>query len=554
MNIVCVHLGLSRALAELGHKVLDLRPPAGPVRLAPMLAGFIPDLVIQQETLGPRTLLADLPDLDCPKIFWSIDTHLNSFWHQYYARLFDLFCTTQQHWLPWFAARGIASALWLPWHGTSRACAPWQDRAEGMTFVGRISSERPVREWFVSWLRELGEVRVRQDLGQAAMLDLYDRSRIVPNESIFGEVNFRLFEAASCGCAVLNPAVPGVEELFVPGQEVALYRDGAELAAWVGRLRADDGLARSLGLGAWERVCREHLPVHRAGALVSAAAGLSGAGAKGSTADVAWWLTLFQLREVGRLPMDDAVMEAGLLGLPLTEEVLAALLRLGAGAGRDAFRRLAVPVVETEQYAASWEVNLAGSMGALRNGDATLARLFFLRHRRQCRPEAADPGHTRLSICLAWARELQRMGQVSRPGLAFNPHEQLPASALDCLIWASEAAPENADVYTDMARMLAPDSGRDSMRLQILSWLALRAPHDWRLGLELGLVNCRAFRVRQGLEELLGASAAAARQGQAERFSRMLRLRDESGQIRALLAPTLTHAHQGHQEGHGEDA
>lgn len=142
------------------------------------------------------------------------------------------------------------------------------------------------------------------------------------------------------------------------------------------------------------------------------------------------------------------------------------------------------------------------------------------------------------------------MGQVSRPGLAFNPRSQLPASALDCLIWASEEAPENAAVYTDMARMLAPDSGRDSLRLQVLSWLALRAPQDWRLGLELGLANCRAFRVRQGLEELHGALAEAARQGQMERFSRMLRSRDESGQIRALLAPTLTHAPQGH----GEDA
>jgi hypothetical protein len=515
-----------------------------------LLGDFMPDLLIQQETLGPRTLLADLPALHCPKIFWSIDTHLNSFWHRYYARLFDLFCTTQRHWLPWFAERGVASALWLPWHGTARPRAPWRDRAEGMTFVGRISPERPVREWFVDWLRELGQVRVRQDLGQAAMLDLYDRSRLVPNESIFGEVNFRLFEAASCGCAVLNPAVPGVEELFVPGQEVALYRDGAELAAWVGRLRSDDALARNMGLRAWERVQREHLPAHRAGTLLDAAAGLSGAGVTGAAADIAWWLTLFQLWEAGRLPMDAPVLEAGLRALPLTEEVLAALLRLGAGAGRDAFRRLAVTVAETGQYAASVEVNLAGSMGALHCDDATLARLFFLRHGRECRPLAADPGHTRLSICLAWARELQRMGQASRPGLAFNPLVQLPASALECLIWASEHDPDNAAVYTDMARLLAPDSGRDSLRLQVLSWLALRAPHDWRLGLELGLTNCRAFRVRQGLEELHEALAQAARQGQAERFSRMLRSRDESGQIRALLPPTLTHAPQGH----GEDA
>jgi glycosyltransferase involved in cell wall biosynthesis len=81
-----------------------------------------------------------------------------------------------------------------------------------------------------------GRLRRAQDLGFAPMLEFYDRSRIVPNESIFGEVNFRLFEAASCGCAVINPATPGLQDLFIPGEEVAAYRDGAELADWVNRL------------------------------------------------------------------------------------------------------------------------------------------------------------------------------------------------------------------------------------------------------------------------------------------------------------------------------
>ena len=545
MNIVCVHLGLGRALADLGHTVLELRPPAGIVRIAPLLGDFRPDLLIQQETLGPRTLIADLPALGCRKVFWSIDTHLNSFWQRYYARLFDLFCSTQKHWLPWFAEAGIPARLWLPWHGVRRDRKPWEGRLAGMAFAGRLTTERPVRSWFVDWLGELGELRVRQDLGFADMLDFYDRSRLVPNESIFGEVNFRLFEAASCGCAVLNPALPGLEDLFEPNEEVAAYRDGAELADWVRRLQGDDLLARSMGLRAWERVRREHLPEHRAKRLMAAVDGLNGCAATGVAAEVAWWLTLLNLDEAGRLALPDGVLEKGFSGLSVTDEVLAAHLRLKAGQGRDEFLRLAVPVAETCQYAAFPEVNLAGSMGALRHSDLTLARLFFLRHRRHCGPGApgasggAEPGHTPLSICLAWARELQRGNRVFRPGFRFDPREHLPQSALECLVLASAHDPKDLDVYREIARVLARESGWDGLRIKALSHLSLHERRDWRLGLELGLADVRAFRVRQGLEEIVTARDEAVRQGQGDRFARALAARDGSGQVRALLPPDI---------------
>jgi len=536
MNIACVHLGLGRALVNLGHTVRELRPAAGIVRILPMLEGFKPDLFIQQETLGPRTLIADLPAIGCPKVFWSVDTHQNSFWHQYYGRLFDLVCTTQKHWLPRLAKDGLASCVWLPWHGLSRPRAPWDGRRAGMAFAGRLSREqRPVRSWFVDLLSEVGPLQVRQDLDFAAMLDFYAQSRLVPNESIFGEVNFRLFEAASCGCAVLNPCLPGLDELFVPGEEVAVYRDGAELAEWAGRLLRDDLLARSLGLRAWERVRREHLPGHRGATLLDAARNSGRHAAAGQAAEVAWWLTLVQLADAGRLTLGRDFLLRGLSGLPVTEEVLAALLRLRADAGRDEFLRQAVPVAETGQYAASPDVNLAGSMGALRHAEVPLANLFFQRHRMHAASHAPDPGRAPLSICLAWARELQRIGRLFRPGFVFDPEEHLPASALECLVLASSFEPGDLDVYREIARLLAVENGWDGLRIKALSHLSLHHRQDWRLGLELGLADCRAFRVRQGIEEITVARAEARRQGQDGRFSRVLSARDESGQIRALL-------------------
>lgn len=533
MNIACVHLHLARALTELGHTVLELRPSAGLVRIGPMLDSFRPDLFIQQETLGPRTLIADMDRLDCPKVFWSIDTHLNGFWHRYYGRLFDLVCTTQQHWLPWLRACGLQAA-WLPWYGMQRPAGPWDQRG-GAAFIGRVTPERPIRGWFLDLLGRVDGFEAVQDLDFTAMLKRYDLTRIVPNESIFGEINFRLFEAASCGCAVINPDIPGLPDLFEPGEEVAVYRDGAELLHWITRLHSDDALARLLGTRARIRVWREHLPEHRALTLLDTVREVTRKAQTGVSSDISFWLALYRLREAGRLAITADELERTFFGLPADEEVLAVLLRLRAARSRDSFMSLAAPVIETGQYAESPAVNLAGSMGALRHGDSALARLFFLRHRRWAGLHCPAPQTEAVSICLAWAGELQRLNEISRPGFTFNPTRNLPESALECLVLASEAAPHNREIYRSMDRLLERSPGWEALRLQAMSYLGLRERDNWRLGVRLGVTNCQAFRLSQGLEELLAALDAARRQGEEKRFWAMLDGLDRSGRIGVLV-------------------
>jgi hypothetical protein len=118
----------------------------------------------------------------------------------------------------------------------------------------------------------------------------------------------------------------------------------------------------------------------------------------------------------------------------------------------------------------------------------------------------------------------------------FDPGAHLPQSALECLVLASSFVADDLRVYREISRILACESGWAGLRIKALSHLSLHDRRDWRLGLELGLADCRAFRVRQGLEEILAARDEALRQGQAGRFERFLAARDESGRIRALLA------------------
>jgi hypothetical protein len=109
-------------------------------------------------------------------------------------------------------------------------------------------------------------------------------------------------------------------------------------------------------------------------------------------------------------------------------------------------------------------------------------------------------------------------------------------------VQASEFDPQNMDVYREMARILARDSGWDGLRLKAMSYLSLRERTNWRLTLELGAANCRAFRVRQGLEELLFARDEALRQEQELRFWRRLEAHDQSGRIRDMLKSALVSA------------
>ena len=76
----------------------------------------------------------------------------------------------------------------------------------------------------------------------------------------------------------------------------------------------------------------------------------------------------------------------------------------------------------------------------------------------------------------------------------------------------------------------------------MLSDLSLHERDNWRLGLRLGLVNLRAFRLREGLEELRLAGVLADKRGETHRFVSALDHEDTSGAIRRALARDVPRA------------
>jgi hypothetical protein len=587
MNICLVGFSnyLASAFQSLGHTVLALDPQELFTDLPALLRrhSFTPDAVIQVERLGRRVLLSDLPSIPCPKLFWSVDTHMNLHWQAHYARLFDTVLTTQRAWAGRFASAGSGPGEggdggsagggilveWLPWHGTKRDFRPHSQRGRELGFVGRVTKHRPARRWFAEHLRAAYGFVHEDNLSWGPMHEYYDDCRLVPNEALFGEVNFRLFEAASCGCAVLTPDVPAeVGELFVPGREVETYGNVLELGALIERLRKRPEEARRLGLAAWERIRREHLPRHRAARLAELAGEGAGRAAGGRKALRCLARTTFALWESGGLTMGKAdvftMLERAGGWDALPGEHLRALAMTGDEAGlrervhglvrdvRDGGGAHAPIPVPAAQVPARLELACLASAAALRLGEWDVAKFFWYRHMEASRPgQAAPKPGSPPALMRLWAGEQRRAGRELRAGFVFREREHLPLTAMECLFMALDlgGAGGSRDVETlsRLESILEPVRGAEPGRLAFLSQLALLRPKDWRTALELALTNLRAFRLREGVGELLHASGLAARAGQEDRFMRVLAGKDRRGLLRAALATS------GGQEGGGPE-
>lgn len=533
---------LQSAFKRAGHRVLALTASPEPTIDLPGALrqhDFVPDLVLQVERLGPRSLLTGLDAVDCPLLFWAVDPHLNSHWHAAYGRLFDLVLSTQRAWVSPLKRYGAPDVRWLPWYGQDREQPGWDGRVHGLAFVGRLSPERSVRKWMVEFLEQRGagfDPAIRQEVPYREMLELYGRSRIIPNESIFGEVNFRLFEGASCGCLVLGQDIEEQAELFEPGREMDTYGHVVEMGEKLDLYLNNDRLTRTMARAAHARVMAEHLPDHRAAKIVELTNGAARNRASG--AESAKWMALTRcaMWESNLLDAEPGKLLDELTGAGQDADTMAAALRVQGAAGLDPLLdRTLTGVVGTQGQGETGDLDLAASMACLRRNDFKAARGYWLRQAGERGAKGAPPQDPK-GLLTQWARDLHREGRVVRPGFGFDPGRHLSAVAVECLLLILRDEPDDLPTLRLMESMTRPVMGMEQARVGCLSVLTLHERKDWRLALEIGLANLRSYRLKSGLEELGLAHAMAVEQGQKSAFLRVLKGSDPSG----LLATRLS--------------
>lgn len=560
-TVCLIDCSLAPAFQALGCRVIEFYPqsPLFDVAAALAEAGERPDLLLQQERLDSRVLLLGLDRLDCPRLFWAIDVHQNGFWQTPYSTLFDGLLCSQQSWLPAFRQPGGPTTAWLPWYGLPQPWTPHARRSRSLAFVGRLTGERPTRQNMVSRLRERFGLELYDNVYTEEMRAIHADTRLVPNESLMGEINFRLFEAAQAGALVFTPTCEELAELFEPGREVETYDHALDLEAKLRFYLDRPQAAERLGRAGWERVRRDHLPERRAERVLALARTLTGSAARGDAARLGLWLAAQELIRAGRWSLPPRDLEElslrletellGLAGTPAADAALAA--QWSESLLPHANRRAAAFLVESlalNRHPDSLPFNLTCSMAALRQDAFDPARRFWLRWRAsQAAPPRSLP-ETPKDLYLQWAADLRRRGLLVRMGLSFDVNRHLPARAAEALLLAHSLDPDDPAPLRALDSLLAGWRGFEPTRVGLLSRLSLSAPNDWRLGLRLGLANLRVFRVEAGAEEVLLAWERATSAFEGARFERALAAQDPDGAIRASLglpcplAATASHA------------
>lgn len=273
-------------LKRMGHDVLWVGPfEQCDVRLTETLSlaglfklldarGFTPDLLIWADLCKPPSVLG-IESLPCITVGYSIDQYCNP-WHGSYSAAFDLMLVAQKDYLPMFAEdRNGNKVEWAPLF-----CDPFkdidlkQDRDIPVAFVGTVEGPlNSTRKLFLDAFKKHHPIFVTQ----GDYVPVYNRSRLILNQSAVGELNFRIFEAMACGAAILTEdAQNGLSDLFTNGEDILLYpRGNAQVAAKIAQSALNDPYLKDLARNGQIKVAAKHSSTARAKHILAQASQLA---------------------------------------------------------------------------------------------------------------------------------------------------------------------------------------------------------------------------------------------------------------------------------------
>lgn len=544
MNIFLVDCDLGELPGHRVHKVhLDDGSIVSVQRLLddPASEGgrFRPDVVIQMEHIGRRVFLSGLAELPCPKVFWAVDSHLNLFWQRWYGRLFDvvltphksLFDALPQEWQLGDVRRAAMQGCDRPWR-------PHAGRTHAASFVGRIDQNRPQRFRFAQLLEQRHGVKPCV-LPYHEMMPLYDDTRILPNESICREFNFRIMEGASCGCCVLTENIgDDLAANFEPGSEVLTYGHALELDELLFFLAGRPGVTEKIGKAAHRRVMESHLLEHRVADLLRMLPCIAAKTCSSGESERILALACIQWARANPayeqyLPVLGARLECQ----PPHPDVMAMRLRLLAEGGQwDAARNMLSMILADMAAKTPCPDNRAGlppsdgsadsldlltvcAVVALRLGELPLFLTCWNRQKHLC-PELAEPQDI-FQACLAWAQILARTQRLCQPGFHFDPARHCPETAFEMTQMAKHYVSSDESVHQWIQAMATccDKTPFYHLALDYRARLSLDAPDDWRSSLEYSRGCLNAYFLEQGLAEATMARELARKAGEEEEFA-----------------------------------
>jgi tetratricopeptide (TPR) repeat protein len=273
------------ALRSLGHRVTwagadpgcDMTTGSGDVYVPDLLRLMPdpPDAIILTDDLGRRAFPSGLERVAALKVWYAVDSPINYFWQKHWAPLFDLVLVDQKTCAKELARFAPGRVHWLPVAvPTGQYLGQPEPKTNDIAFVGVINDTvRPKRSNIIHLLKKRYRLRLAggrkgEWVKPRDAARLYRQARIVLNENLFNGITTRMFEAMASGTMLLTEAgQDGIEDLFTPGEDLALY--GPEtLVEQVDYYLSHPGERESLARRGRERVLAAHDIKHRAQILL----------------------------------------------------------------------------------------------------------------------------------------------------------------------------------------------------------------------------------------------------------------------------------------------
>ncbi len=273
---------LIHALKTIGHDVVAMSdtdsefsdfvvPKAFRIRDYLNLEHFKADLLLYIEGGSMEIFPLDLMEFEAKKFWWGIDTHLNFEKHLRISRLFDHTFIAQKEFVVSLTAYGIA-ATWLPLaYPSSIDIAPKTSPKYDFSFIGQTDQTMyPERHRLIRKAQHAFPNNFVGTLEPKEMLETYNNSRVVINQSIKNDINMRVFEVLGTSAVLVTNAIRnnGLEDLFENTKHLFTFETDEELIFLLQNLVNNDATRIETATAANELVLSRHTYFNRASEIL----------------------------------------------------------------------------------------------------------------------------------------------------------------------------------------------------------------------------------------------------------------------------------------------
>lgn len=273
---------LIHALKAIGHDVVAMSdtdsefsdfvvPNAFRIRDYMNLEHFKADLLLYIEGGSMEIFPLDLMEIEAKKFWWGIDTHLNFEKHLCISRLFDHTFIAQKEFVATLTSYGIA-ATWLPLaFPSSIDVTPKTSPKYDFSFVGQTDPTMyPDRHRLIKKAQQAFPNNFVGALEPKKMLETYNNSRIVINQSIKNDINMRVFEVLGTSAVLVTNAIRnnGLEDLFENTKHLFTFENDEELIFLMKNLMNNEATRIETSTAANELVLSRHTYFNRASEIL----------------------------------------------------------------------------------------------------------------------------------------------------------------------------------------------------------------------------------------------------------------------------------------------